>query len=167
MRNTITQEKEMEITITSIPITKEFKKDFDNFCVELGFKQERRDLLKALLKFSGGQIIFESCLGDLANYLFKKEKANCKFRNLKCRVRERFKSLNEWQERNSVELIRILETNPDGRDVGKYKPDIIRYEFIFLSEWLKTSFENPNETINKNLQKLFEKYKKAIAIKAI
>jgi len=98
---------------------------------ELQLKPNQCQLIRAFIVVSDGQPEFEASFSELEAITSKKGKSEKKTAN----VRNALKTLLEWQNKNQIELVRVLEkgkqiTDQDGR-INYQKS---KYRFILLND---------------------------------
>lgn len=102
----------------------------------LGIKSNQCRLIKAFIEVSQGKKEFEVSYLELADILFEKDSA---LRDtLKKRVADWLKVLLVWQEKNGVELIRILEVgSKKENETGRFEYSNSVYELVMLDGFQK------------------------------
>jgi len=122
---------------------------------ELQLKPNQCQLIRAFIVVSDGQPEFEASFSELEAITSKKGKSEKKTAN----VRNALKTLLEWQNKNQIELVRVLEkgkqiTDQDGR-INYQKS---KYRFILLND-LATVIYSDSERFESVFDALMAKIK--------
>lgn len=110
----------------------------------LGIKPNQRQLIRAFIEASQGKKEFEVSYLELADILFEKDSASKD--TLKKRVADWLKVLLVWQEKNGVELIRILEPGRKiENETGRFEYSNSVYELVMLDGFQKLIASNSED----------------------
>lgn len=114
-------------------LIKKYETTIFSFFREFGLPLRLREIIRAYILASGGETVFEASHNELTDILFKRTLA--RLQADRETVRNNVKSLQRWQEKHQVELIRILEPgrrikHPDGGE--EYRKT--KYELVLLDE---------------------------------
>jgi hypothetical protein len=102
---------------------------------KLGLKPNQCQLIRAFITASKGESRFEVSRTDLAYILFNDN--STKLKANKEKVSYWLETLQKWQEKNSLELIRIVEKGSrEETDNGRFAYHKPKYEFVMLGEFL-------------------------------
>ncbi len=117
---------------------------------KLGLKPNQCELIRAFISVSKGETNFEVSRAELAQILFNDN--STKFKANKEKVRYWLETLQKWQEKNSLELIRIVEKGSrEETDNGRFAFHKPKYEFVMLREFLML-LHSKQEDLEANLE---------------
>lgn len=125
-------------------LVKKYEDTIFSFFRELGVPLKFREILRGYILASGGETVFEASYNELTDVLFKRTAARLQSNHDV--VRYNAESLQEWQKKHQVELIRVLEkgeriTHRDGG--AEYKKT--KYQFVLLDELVKVLYGSTAE----------------------
>lgn len=149
---------------TKVNLLPALRKAFEECCKNVGCQKKRIELLTTYLTLSNGNVIFELSCEDVARELFKGEIASeeltkKRMRQLKVRVSERLETLESWQSPNGIEFIRVIRKGYGTKgDQGRYGWKKIKFELVFLSQWIQILVQNPEVSFESNIEKLKANY---------
>jgi hypothetical protein len=125
-------------------LVKKYEATIFSFFRELGVPLKFREIIRGFILASGGETVFEASYNDLTDILFKRTAA--RLQSNRDMVRYKAESLQEWQKKHRVELIRVLEK---GRKVthqdGSQEYQKTKYQFVLLEELVKVLYGCPTE----------------------
>lgn len=123
-------------------LVKKYEDTIFSFFRELGVPLKFREIIRGFILASGGETVFEASYNDLTDILFKRTAA--RLQSNRDVVRYKAESLQEWQKKHRVELIRVLEK---GRKVthqdGSQEYQKTKYQFVLLDELVKVLYGSP------------------------
>ncbi len=103
---------------------------------KLGLKPNQCELIRAFISVSKGQTNFEVSRAELARILFNDN--STKFKANKEKVSYWLETLQEWQEENGLELIRVVEIGSRKQtENGRFAFYKTKYQFVLLGEFVK------------------------------
>jgi len=116
-----------------------------SFFRELNLPLKFREIIRAYILVCGGETVFEASYNELTDTLFKRTE---RLQANRDKVRYNIESLQEWQEKHKVELIRVLEkgrkiSHPDGSE--EYQKT--KYQLVMLEELVKVLYDGPADEI--------------------
>lgn len=128
---------------------------------ELQLKPNQCQLIRAFLIVSDGKTEFEASFSELEALTNKKGKDDRKTNT----VRHALKTILEWQDKNQIELIRVLQKGRQitGED-GKFNYQKSKYKLILLNNLatvLHTDSERFEAVFDELISKIREEYKPA------
>lgn len=127
---------------------------------KLGLKPNQCELIRAFISVSKGETNFEVSHAELAQILFNDN--STKFKANKEKVSYWLETLQEWQEENGLELIRVVEKGH--REVtanGRFAFPKTKYQFVMLGEIVKllhSTQEGLESDIESAVSRLREQY---------
>ncbi|HEY0428429.1 MAG TPA: hypothetical protein VGC76_11665 [Pyrinomonadaceae bacterium] len=143
---------------TELTLTPKIIEAIINFLKAIGLKPAQCELIRAFLKVCEGQIKFEASNAELAQNLYPKNATQAR-KNID-NARYSVRALEKWQAAQNFEIIRIIEKGgrkPNEND--KYEYFKSKYEFVILGELAKVNEQNPEASLEENLEKAIEKLK--------
>ncbi len=117
---------------------------------KFGLKPNHCQLIRAFITASKGESRFEVSSADLAYILFNDN--STKLRANKEKVSYWLETLQKWQEKNSLELIRIVEKGSrEETENGRFAYHKSKYEFVMLGEFVKL-LDSEQENLEADLE---------------
>lgn len=133
-----------------------YEKVLNAFFRRLGLKSNQCQLIRAFLEVSQGNKCFETSYLELADILFGKDAASKN--TLKKRIEEWRKVLIAWQQKNGLELIRIVKKgNKKETQTGRFDFHKTKYEFVMLDELLKLAVSS-SSNIGDDIEQLISRF---------
>ncbi len=124
---------------------------------KLGLKPNHCELIRAFITASKGESRFEVSRTDLAYILFNDN--STKLKANKEKVSYWLETLQKWQEKNSLELIRVVEKGSrEETDNGRFAFHKPKYEFVMLREFLML-LHSKQEDLEANLESAISRLK--------
>ena len=138
-------------------LIKKYEDTIFSFFRELNLPLKFREIIRAYIVASDGDIVFEASHTDLTNILFRRSATS--FHANRERGRSNIRALQKWQEEKGVMLIRVIEEG--SKKVVDGKPEYLKtkYEFVLLNELVHVLYNCPSKEIKARVKEVVARMK--------
>lgn len=148
----ISENQGVDVKESGFNATLSYESVLNVFYKRLHIKPNQCQLIRALLIASNGEKHFEVSYLELADILFDKNSATNI--TLKKRVSDWLDVLLAWQQKNRLELVRVLEKGSRKETTnGRIEYHKTKYELVVLDEFINLFHSSSEKDLNENLEK--------------
>jgi hypothetical protein len=123
----------VEIIKAALSSRVKFESALNEFFKEIELKPSHAEVIRALVFYSKGETHIEISFAELAALLYKSNGTSEDIKRVRARTRDTLKSLFRWQQKKSIELLRVAQIGKrvEAED-GKFTYSKTLYEIVLL-----------------------------------